>query len=124
MQEPNKLMNISATFLWRDIPLIHFVVKDGFCIELTNLTTRETEKYLPITLWHDLSARGLHTEMESRIMPQTRQHLQETLAGMGIETYSWDAIVKVNHALNTDDCRWLRFDGETLEYKNVQIRRD
>ncbi len=57
-----------------------------------------------------------------RWIPAARSDMKERLRDLGLSEYNPWEIVKKTHGVMWEDSIWLKFEGETLEWKDVKAR--
>lgn len=119
-REYKHLYNFSGTLLWKDLPIVDFTVANG---EYTEWVMHpENRAYYPVEFWNQTWYGSLHQFIDVRIVPITRQGLDEVLQDIGLTEYTWDGIIKANYGLCTDDCYWFKPKGSSLKYDDIKIR--
>lgn len=62
--------------------------------------------------------------LEERCFDRGRADLREILKAMDLPFYDPEQIVRKTHGVFMDDFYWIRFAGEDLKWKDVNIRDD
>lgn len=57
---------------------------------------------------------------KTRTIPETRANLQDVLESGGFLYYDAPNLIKRNHGVMSDDCYWIRFEGENLTWDDVK----
>lgn len=60
--------------------------------------------------------------LSERCFESSRPDKVEILKSLGVPYYDPALIVRATHGVMNDDYVWLRFPGETLTFKDVQVR--
>lgn len=120
MRDAERLRSYSGTLLWKDKPILDFTVIHGH-IERWDLHP-ENEAYYIFEFQYNPTLAGLQLFLDNRIVPETRQNIQEVLADLGLQEYNVDDILKANYGLCTDDCYWFRPQDSDLKYDDIKIR--
>ena len=103
-------ITLAGIFMYRDIELIKFDIEDG-CTNKFELLTSDTSKFPP-ELKKNPSSHVLVDLLKFRVVPSTRQRINEDLRAVGIPYYDISAILKHQNASTCDDPFWVKFDGE------------
>lgn len=65
----------------------------------------------------------LNQVLEMRCWDRNRPDIQELLAGIGLQEYRPQDIVRRTHGVSYNDYIWLRFPGEGITCRDVLVRR-
>lgn len=107
----------SFDFMDYDIVRTHVDVYDNGKVEFENFTDDVMEK-----------AFGAREEVDSvdvmkffarRCMPPDRDNIDRALKELGLERYNPKAIVEKTHGLRIEDTNWVRFNGVTKTFAEV-----
>lgn len=60
--------------------------------------------------------------LEDRCFPRTRGNARELLDHLGLDSYDPYEIAKKTRGQQWDDFNWVRFKGDTVEYKDIKLR--
>ena len=120
LKDRYRLMNFTGTVLWKDIPILDCSIVNGEVLQWE--LHLENEKYYLWEFQYDPTMNGLQKFIDGRIMPPTRQFLQDALESIGLTEYSQDGIIRANYGLCTDDCYWFRPADSGLKYEDIKIR--
>lgn len=105
-----------------------FMHKDECCarVDMFNDGTVETTNYASCVLdlpfgvkTEGITERDLDEFLEWRCVPKTRFNIREILDSMGLQFYEPYEIVRVTHGVMCDDTYWVRFEGESLSWSDV-----
>lgn len=103
------LGNLGGTIMRGDRPLLQFKFKRGQLVYCESVCTEL--KLLPFEFATGaLDAKTLKNFFGYRIVPETRQGLQEKLAASSIEYYDAERIIRLQAGRCIDDLFWLRCD--------------
>ena len=67
-----------------------------------------------------VSKEDLVAFFKTRTIRETRTNLHDVLESGGFLYYDVSSLIKRNHGVMSDDCYWIRFDGENLTWKDVK----
>lgn len=59
-----------------------------------------------------------------RTFPHTRANVKELLESLGLNSFNRWAIIRKTHGVMADDEIWIRFKGETLQHRDVCLRKE
>ena len=100
--------NIKGYIMKKDLPLIRFACEGGMLQEVEILTEREN---LPLEYHFKVSdRRATELFLEDRVVPQTRQHLEEALQRVGIPYYDPELLLRYNKGVSVEDSYWVRLE--------------
>jgi len=112
--------------------IFDYMNKDVVCSHVeVDLTTKEIkcEDFTDIKP-HLVFAKRPHTIenlnffFESRCFPRGRKDEKDLLQYLGLMQYNPLDIVRKTHGAMYKDFCWIRFEGETLQWKDVNVRCD
>lgn len=105
-----RVFSLAGTFMYRDIELAEFDIRDGIAVEFKVLHPGPT--YFPVEMQRYQNGSTLVNALLARIVPETRHGLLEELASVGIKGYDISAILHYQNASSLHDDFWVRFkDG-------------
>lgn len=58
--------------------------------------------------------------LEDRVVPSTRIGINEDVKRVGLPYYDPTLLLKYNHGYSVTDLYWIRFQGETLTYGQLE----
>lgn len=116
----DRIENLSGTICYKDTDVIHFSYDGLFVTQLDVVC--ENKNLIPFMMSREQTATTLTRFLEDRPLPRTRQNIDYCLKLMGLKEYDKVAIIKATHGLCTDDCYWIRFEGETITYDDIKVR--
>lgn len=90
-------------------------------IEVKNLI--EEQWKLPFPKNKTVTMKDLYDFLEDRVFEKPRPDRYLILDELELEHFEPLLIAKKTHGALWDDYNWLRFDGEELTFKDVQLRR-
>ena len=87
-------------------------------VNVNNL--KEHIMFKPFGVHNKISMSDFYEFLEFRCFPRTRVNTKEILSG---KLYGYEPllIVRETHGVMADDCFWLRFDDEDLNWEDVNI---
>lgn len=101
-----------------DVPIMHVVMNlDSDYIETERLT--EDKKYQIFGFVPNKMQ--MFKFLEMRCFERTRPDMKKLLSLMGLNTYNPYEIVKKSHGFTYDDQIWIKFPGEDLTWKDVNL---
>ena len=88
-------------------------------VNVTNYV--DSPHYRPFGRREKVTVEDFEEFLEDRCVPRTRYNINQILSE---KTYGYMplCIVKDTHGALAEDCFWLRFEGETLQWKDVNPR--
>lgn len=108
--------------LWRDT-LISTVKVNGLSVKLTNYDSRILLRPFGVNTQVDVN--DVYNFFLCRVVPPTRDGIEDILKAMGLAEYNPVAIARVTHGILTDDYTWIRFkeDGN-ITWKDVKYLKE
>lgn len=101
-----------------DTPIMHVILDlDSDYISTERLT--EDKKYQ--VFGFEPNKAQMFRFLEMRCFERTRPDTKQLLAGMGLDSYNPYEIVKKSHGFTYDDQIWIKFPGECLKWKDVNL---
>lgn len=58
--------------------------------------------------------------LQERVVPRTRENINEILADCGLREYNVYELVKITHGTDRNDKIWIKFDGEDLSWEKLR----
>lgn len=74
--------------------------------------------------YEDTDAFHVAEILEGRCWPRNRANIDELLHACGLKEYDVMGIIRATHGCMYNDQVWIRFEGETLTYDDVNLRKD
>ena len=106
------------TIMNRDIPIMHVVMDLESDYFLTERLT-EDKKYQVFGFVPNKAQ--MFKFLAMRCFDRTRPDTKQLLELMGLDSYNPYEIVKKSHGFTYDDQIWIKFPGECLEWKDVDL---
>lgn len=111
------LMNLDFEVMWRDNLVGHVIMEDGELILNEDYSKR---------VWEN-PFRKIRTGRDARACLQDRvicpeRFDEEMQKAFGFKEWDVLKILKDTHGVSVDDFTWLKFRGESIEWKDVKVR--
>ena len=118
----DRIRDLRAVLQWKDLPLLKIDITEGN-VKSLELLVEHDSSYLPLIFkWKRVTYDNLNYFLESRLLPKTRQDLNNTLKRLNLPKYSWEGLIEKTYGLNTDDCYWFKPLGSSLTYNDIKLR--
>ena len=107
-----RFTNLSGTIMWKDEPLVNFIIERG---EVTKCEiVAERRSHLPFEFQIGTSnERAVLLFLEDRVTPSTRIGLQKDLQLSGLGYYDPTTILRYNKGWNVSDFYWVMTDDDS-----------
>ena len=104
-------------FMNKDIVCSHVEVGES-----GNVQCQEFDPRLPYQVFYKMphTVENLNKFFADRCFPKERVNCQQLLDGLGLKEWNPLDIIKLTHGVMWGDTCWIRFEGETLTYKDIQ----
>lgn len=77
----------------------------------------------PFGIFENPSYEQFKNWLEKRCFPKTRHNCKELLKSGGISYYNPLEIIKKTHGAMVDDLFWIKFEGEDLNWNDINPRK-
>lgn len=101
----------------RDVVRTHVVVYDDGSVEFENFTDDFMEKSFGVREKVDFT--DVYSFFARRCMPPNRDKIDIILKSIGLDRYNPIEIAKKNYSIRIEDTNWVRFEGVTKTFKEV-----
>lgn len=96
---------------------VNYETGEVICIEYCDVVHFQFLGLMPKTI------ESVLTVMETMCIPRGRQDVDEILGMMGLKEYNPVEILRHTHGHTMSNNRWIRFEGETIKWSDVNVLR-
>ena len=103
--------------LWKDTVVSHVTcTEDDPLVHVISYSDNIVENPLH---FETITKMDLDTFIQSRCFEKCNANCEFFLKDMGLSSYNPWEIVKITHGFMWEDFTWIRFEGETLQWRDI-----